>query len=134
MIIKSRTLAGPEVDDQKLLELSIDEIDRLAGAELAFVLPSVTLIAEQKDLDNLDEFMQRCRSELGKYHRYMNSGWGNHGSRKWSRTLKKHEHWILVGGVLINEGKLQKFAAFEKHYRRYRHTTNVRSGRDESQG
>ena len=122
MIVEYRHIAGSHLDDEQLLAISIDEVARLTDsqpAELGFVLPSVTITAGARDEE---PFMRRARRELGEWHRWLNSGLGSGKKRRLCRVWNELDHFVLISGVLIRDGKVDGFAAYEKEFRRRKQT------------
>ena len=122
MIVKYRRIAGSYLDDEQLLAISINEVARLTDAqpvELGFIVPSVTITAGARDEE---PFMRRARRELGEWHRWLNSGLGSGNKRRLFRLRGALNHFVLISGVLIRDGKVDGFAAYEKEFLRRKQT------------
>jgi hypothetical protein len=66
--------------------------------------------------------MRRARRELGEWHRWLNSGLGSGNKRRLFRHWDVLNHFVLSSGVLIRNGEVDGFAAYEKKFLRRKQT------------
>jgi hypothetical protein len=114
--VQYRRVAGSYLHDEQLLAISIDEVARLTDAqpvELGFIVPSVTITAGARDEE---PSMRRARREVGEWHKWLNSILGSSNKRRLFRVWDDVNHFVLISGVLIRDGKVDGFAAYEKEF------------------
>jgi hypothetical protein len=123
LIVERRQIAGSYLDEEDLMAISIDEVARLTvaqPAELGFIVPCVTITAGARDEE---PFIRSARRELGEWHRWLNSGLGSGNKRRLFRLWDALDHFVLISGVLIRDGKVDGFAEYEKEVLRRRRQT-----------
>jgi hypothetical protein len=107
-------------DEHHLMSISISEIDRVMKRphvpDLAFILPSCTIVASEQDALWL---CQHARRELGRWNMWLNSWLRSEGNKRRAfRDRKPEEYAMLVAGVFIHHGKSQRFTDFEREIKR----------------
>ncbi len=107
-------LEGRELDDDQLYRLAKAWFNRRPNPEpdLVFILPNVLIIGSLADEKSFRHHVQR---ELGKYHRWLDRGFGSKGGkRKWLRTLAPSQFRLLGEGLFRRCGIEQPFAKYIK--------------------
>ena len=98
-----------------LMVIAEAEVGRLVHfrVERGFVLPSVTVVASIRDEV---EFMRPARKELGIWHSKWNFYLGAAAKRRAFRECGPKEHLLLVSGVLVIDGAIEKFSEYEREF------------------
>ena len=102
-------------DEEWMKNIAIGEVGRLVHyrVERGFVLPSVTVVASIRDEV---EFMRAARKELGIWHSKWNFYLGAAAKRRAFRECGPMEHLLLVSGVLVIDGAIEKFSEYEREF------------------
>jgi hypothetical protein len=102
--------------EERMKYVAIEEVGRFVSrrVERGFVLPSATIEATSQEER---AFLLAARKELGTWHSRWNFYLGAANKRRAFRELNDEDRLLLVSGVLILDGTIERFSTYERDYR-----------------